>query len=74
VAGQHPLIDLAWGYVRHCPRGTAVSFCEDELAWDAIGVAVLAMLERRDPKQAVDAFYAVESNWIARHDELTAED
>jgi hypothetical protein len=66
VAGQHPLIDLAWGYVRHCPRGAVVSFLEDELSVDAIGVAVLAMLEHRDPKQAVDAFYAVENNWIVR--------
>jgi hypothetical protein len=64
VAGQHPLIDLAWGYVKRCPKGVVVSFREDELVIDAIGVAVLAMLERRDPAEAVRAFYAVESNWI----------
>ena len=62
--GQHPLIDLAWGYIARCPRGVAVSFREDELALDAVGVAVLAMLERRDPAEAVRRFYAVESNWI----------
>jgi len=64
--GQHPLIDLAWGYVKHCPRGVAVSFREDELAYDAIGVAVLAMLEQQDPAEAVRRFYAVESNWIVK--------
>lgn len=62
--GQDVLIDLAWGYVRHCPRGVAVSFREDELAIDAVGVAVLAMLERRDPAEAVRAFYAAERNWM----------
>lgn len=66
VAGQHPLIDLAWSYVRHCPRGAALSFREDELAWDAIGVAVLAMLEKRDPAQAVRAFYAIEHDWMVK--------
>ena len=65
-AGQHPLIDLAWGYVKRCPRGVAISFREDELVIDAIGVAVLAMLERRDPAEAVRAFYAVEINWIVK--------
>jgi len=66
VAGQDPLIDLAWGYIYHCPRGVAMSFREDELALDAVGVAVLAMLEGRDPKEAVRAFYAVENNWLTR--------
>jgi len=64
VAGQDVLIDLAWGYVSHCPRGVVVSFREDELALDAVGVAVLAMLEHRDPAEAVRRFYAVESNWM----------
>lgn len=63
---QDPLIDLAWGYVKHCPRGVTVSFREDELAVDAVGVAVLAMLERRDPAEAVRAFYSVEKNWLAK--------
>jgi hypothetical protein len=66
AAGQHPLIDLAWGYVSHCPNGTVLSFREDELILDAIGVAVLAMLERRDPKAAVAAFFAVENNWLVK--------
>ena len=60
------MIDLAWGYVHHCPRGTVVSFREDELALDAVGVAVLAMLEKRDPGKAVADFYAVESNWAVK--------
>jgi hypothetical protein len=43
-----------------------VSFREDELALDAVGVAVLAMIERRDPAEAVRRFYATENDWLVK--------
>jgi hypothetical protein len=40
-----------------------ISFIQDEQAIDAVGEAVLAMLERRDPAEAVRAFYIREKSW-----------
>jgi hypothetical protein len=63
-SGDDPFIVAAKSIVGREQRGVRVSFLEDEQAVDAIGVCLLAMLERRDPVKAVARWYDRERRWV----------
>lgn len=64
-ASGHALFDAAARLVRFVGRGRSVSFWEEELEYDLRAEAVLAMLEGRDPAEAVRAYRGRERNWHA---------
>jgi hypothetical protein len=62
------MIERAWQVIARCgfrraKTTGAVSFVEDEMVLDAVGVAVLAQVQRKSPEVAVRAFLARERDW-----------
>jgi len=62
-ASGHPLFDEAVRLVPFAGRGRSVSFWLEELEYDLRAEAVLAMLEGRDPAEAVKSYRGRETNW-----------
>ena len=61
---HHQLLEAAEAFVPPLrSRGGSIAFAEEVVHEDAIQVAVVAMLEHRDPRVAVAAFLADERRW-----------
>ena len=62
-ATGHPLFEEAARIVPFYGRGRSVSFWHEELEYDLRAEAVLALLEGRDPVEAVNRYRGRERTW-----------
>lgn len=62
----HPLFEIAWAIVPDRTPARPFVSCGDPLDEDLRSEVVLAILEGRDPREAVDRYRSIEHTWKAK--------